>query len=195
MRLNTQESHWPTPVKGKTSPQAEGDLMPHQSDTFKGWGTTGSSPGKRGGLFISRTSEFPGPDASTHQQNTCAFLRVRTPKACSKEAKGKGGRRWANGRKFPLRELRIWELALPRLAKHGQLVRRDSHPVLGDEFLLEFVVILSSLRQILPPPQASWATHLGLPEDCSTGTSLGFYSAPFYSSTCCGGFREDRTMF
>lgn len=40
--------------------------------------------------------------------------------------------------------------------------------------LLESVILLSLLRQVLPPPQPVPAPHLGLPKGCSTDTFLGF---------------------
>ena len=76
--------------------------MPQQSDIFTGWGTTGSSPGKIGGLFISQVPEFPAPDASTQQQRTYAYLRVRTPEACSEVAKGTGaGEKMSSSEEVP----------------------------------------------------------------------------------------------
>ena len=106
-------------------------LMPHQSGIFKGWGTTGSSPGKIGGLFISQVSEFPAPNTSTQQQRTCALLEWEHLRLVLRWPRG-WGRRWAAQRKFlPPWWLRIWELVLPRLPELGQLVRRDSRSILG----------------------------------------------------------------
>lgn len=158
--------------------------MPQQSDTFKGWGTTGSSPGNIGGLFISQGQEFPAPDASTHQQRTCAALRVRTPEACSEVAKGTGaGETMSSSEEVPsplmaedlgacsAKAARAWTTGVARfpLSSWNELQR---------VLLLGFVVILLSLRQILPPPSSTPSSSSGLPKDSSTSASLGCSSAP-----------------
>ena len=159
-------------------------LTPQQSDIFTGWGTTGSSPGKIGGLFISQVPQFPAPDASTQQQRTHASLRVRTPEACSEVAKGTGaGEKMSSSEEVPspliaedlgahsAKAARAWTTGMARflLSSWNKLQR---------VLLLGFVVLL-----FIPEttyyhhPQAPRAAHQGLPKDCSMGPSPGCSSA------------------